>query len=150
MKFLRIALLSMSLAFGSLAFGETSATSTASTNAGEIDPSVVGTYTANLPCADCSGVHAELTIKSDGTFERVDKYGEDDSGFAETGVIFAIDDLIVTKAENGDLVKYRRHGNDLILLDSDGSEPVGEFSDRYTFKLKAPKAIENENENENN
>lgn len=50
-----------------------------------IDSSLIGTYSGILPCADCSGINATLTLGPDGTYSQTYVYQGKNTNFTEKG-----------------------------------------------------------------
>lgn len=90
-------------------------------------------YMANLPCADCSGIKATLVLHADGSFTRTDRYGDDEREFIERGKFTDENGIITTHSEHGEIARYKRDGENLLMLGADDVPPADEFKAAYTF-----------------
>lgn len=100
-----------------------------------------GTYEATLPCADCPGIKAILTLAQDNTFTITSTYLED-----KTRSTVTEDKGTITWHKNGNIIrlKGREPGelslkvgeNKLYLLNAHDQERQGELRDQYIFTKK--------------
>ena len=99
----------------------------------------VGTYSGLLPCADCSGIETQLSLKEDNTYQITWKYMEkNDNVYVEegtfvwdaTGGIITLENLDVTKFPT----MYKVCENSLLQLDLEGNVVTGEIADKYILR----------------
>lgn len=92
----------------------------------------VGNYEGVLPCADCGGIKTEISLNTDSSFLKKAVYlGKDSLTFEKRGTIeWDTDGKIIILDDS----KYIIEGNDLCLLDSDGSRILGALSEHYILK----------------
>ncbi len=96
-----------------------------------------GTYRGTLPCADCRGIAATVTLNSNQTFQRIFVYqGKRNTAFDEKGKFTwnkKGDTITLDSKENPSFhVKEGR----IVMLDSDGNEITGALADKYVLKKK--------------
>lgn len=93
-----------------------------------------GVYKGTLPCADCEGIAASITLKSDGTFKRVLKYlGKKNNVFFDEGV-FVWDDAgatVTLSSSKGETRSYQVGENVLFHLNNEGKRITGDLADLY-------------------
>lgn len=94
--------------------------------------SVMGEYKATLPCADCGGIDVVLKF---GVKEFVYNatYQDRDEKDMQTGTYSIDGDIITTTNLYKETQKYKRLGDKLIMLDSEGNEVQGVLADYYKF-----------------
>jgi len=93
-----------------------------------------GQYKGILPCADCAGIATTLTLKSDGSFQRVVFYQEKSTQAIVERGSFSWDDSgsrITTTAEDGSTQAYKVGENQLWHLDANGQMISGDLADNY-------------------
>lgn len=94
-----------------------------------------GIYVGVLPCASCSGIETELTLRGDSTYTLNEKYqDEDGAGYSVYGVFHWIDGTRVKLDEAGDYRTYFVGENILRMLDKDGNRVKGELADHYVLR----------------
>jgi copper homeostasis protein (lipoprotein) len=93
-----------------------------------------GVFTGTLPCADCPGIDATLTLKPDGSYASHQAYRERDSSFDDSGV-WSVEDAggkirLATRGPNPQVRLYAIVSRDeLRMLDADG-KPIESGLDR--------------------
>jgi uncharacterized lipoprotein NlpE involved in copper resistance len=96
-----------------------------------------GQYKGTLPCADCEGIATTLTLKSDGSFQRVQYYkGKSEQAVVESGT-FTWDDTgsyIVLALKDGSTQAYKVGENQIWHLDKDNQRITGDLADAYILK----------------
>lgn len=103
-----------------------------------------GVYSAKLPCADCSGIDAIITLNSDGTYKRQYRYeGKSDSIYTETGKIsWDKNGSIINLVAEGQPQNYKVIENGLQQLDGSGKPISGATASSYEFKKIEQNKIE--------
>lgn len=97
-------------------------------------PSYVGYYEGTLPCADCSGILTQLTIREDTTYDLVSVYqGKEDARFETSGVYELNGDVItLITPSSGEKTYYKILDHSLAFVpDSTGTLNTGELADKY-------------------
>jgi copper homeostasis protein (lipoprotein) len=94
-----------------------------------------GTYTGTLPCADCGGIAATVTLNSNQTFQRIFVYhGKRNTAFDEKGKF--------TWNKKGDTItldskedpSFRVKAGRIVMLDDDGNEVTGPLAEKYILQ----------------
>lgn len=90
---------------------------------------VVGNYEGIIPCADCEGIKAELSVKSDKTYTFSFTYlGTESEPFVSTGE-WEIDEQgrLVLLRSDGTVEQYLKivSEEEVLMLDGDGNEITG-------------------------
>lgn len=98
-----------------------------------------GVYRGVLPCADCSGIDAVLTLEQDGTFRKQSRYRDKgDEVFVESGSFtWTADGGMVDLAGNPP-TRFRVGENHLVMLAQDGSVITGGMADHYVLQKVPP------------
>ncbi len=99
----------------------------------------VGTYQADLPCADCDGINTILQLKADSTFMLDEFYpGKSGGEIYHTHTWGKIDfgkDGKLSLTDNVGKVRYYELGDStVIVLDSEGKRAEGETASLYELK----------------
>lgn len=98
-----------------------------------------GTYAGTMPCADCSGIETEITVK-DGKYDITRVYlGVDNqaqSTFTENGIYKWDSQRNVLTFDNDPEQQYMFRNNTLVALDQDGREVTGDLAHLYVLKKK--------------
>jgi heat shock protein HslJ len=93
-----------------------------------------GQYKGTLPCADCEGIATTLTLKSDGSFQRVVYYrGKSDTANVDRGK-FEWDtsgSTITIILDNDQTQSYKVGENQLWHLDQNGEMISGDLAAKY-------------------
>lgn len=114
---------------------EQSATTHNSRNSLDYD----GTYKGTIPCADCSGIEVEITLKKDGSYAKTMTYlgKETNSVFRSEGT-YTWDETGSKITLNGekDSDIYKVGENKLTMLDGNGDPVTGDLADLYILKKK--------------
>jgi copper homeostasis protein (lipoprotein) len=100
-----------------------------------------GTYQALLPCADCEGILATLTLAENGSYELKRLYvGSDSSLFDSRGLFSWSDDGRRIQLDIGDAPSiYVVQENRLQQLDMEGAPVSGALAERYfLYKVEDP------------
>ena len=89
----------------------------------------VGNYEGIIPCADCEGIKAELSVKSDKTYTFSFTYlGTDSEPFVSIGS-WEIDEegRLVLLRSDGSIEQYLKvvSQDEVLMLDGDGNEITG-------------------------
>ena len=96
----------------------------------------VGSYIGTVPCADCSGIYTQITLKNDSTYSLQMKYlGKEDSTRLFEGT-FQWNDagniVILSGLKEKSMPSFYLVGeNKLIQMDMDGKVIVGELVSNY-------------------
>lgn len=94
-------------------------------------------YEAVLPCADCSGIHSQLTLNSDHTYKQTDTYLDKNENFTQKGNWeFDKEHNIITIKDDSSSAYLKVTDKGLLLLDADKQEVTGPLKDNYLFKKK--------------
>lgn len=94
-----------------------------------------GTYEGTLPCADCSGIHVIITLKSDDTYEKSEQYLEKGDPIKVTGQFtWTPDGGSIIIQEKDRETKYRVGEGIMKMLDMQGKEVQGELAEFYDLK----------------
>ena len=94
---------------------------------------LTGTWTGDLPCADCEAIRTELSLRPDHTFEERTEYlGTGGGIFTSLGTyLFISDSTLVLEKARGQRVGYRVDGDRLRMLDQEGGRITGDLADHY-------------------
>ncbi|PIE70913.1 MAG: copper homeostasis protein [Deltaproteobacteria bacterium] len=93
-----------------------------------------GVYQGTLPCADCPGIAAKLTLNTDNSFVYETRYLEEkDGAFSSTGSYTVTEDLL-TLHPNGAPIHFLMEGDSLHMLDADLKPATGVLAPYYTLK----------------
>lgn len=93
-----------------------------------------GVYRGTYPCADCSGIQATLTLKSDKTFIYETIYlGKKDGNFVSKGN-YTVKGNILTIKENGKPINFKVGESALTLLGDDLKPNTGKLAEHYLLK----------------
>lgn len=98
-----------------------------------------GTYTGTMPCADCSGIDVELTLKGDDYTLKTTYQGKEDMGqnsFTETGKYAWNTSGSIITLNNDNSQQYQVGENILFALDQNGQRVTGNLADMYILKKK--------------
>ncbi len=97
-------------------------------------PTCEAVYTGTLPCADCPGIEARLTLKGDSTFIYENTYIDRENGhFTYTGKYTIKDNILTIQEEN--TPRYFLVGDrTLTLLDHELKPAQGVLAPYYTLK----------------
>lgn len=96
-----------------------------------------GTYEATVPCADCPGIKASLTLNNDKTFSITEEYIDRKSKNDDKGTFeWDASGSVITLNGKSAKYKYKVGENKLIQLQLDGKEIDGPNKDLYIFKKK--------------
>jgi len=93
-----------------------------------------GQYKGTLPCADCEGIATTLTLKADGSFQRVMYYrGKSDTAIVDRGEFNwdSSGSRITLALEGGEAQSYKVGENQLWHLDQNGETINGDLADKY-------------------
>ena len=103
-----------------------------------------GVYSAKLPCADCSGINAIITLNEDNTFKRQYQYeGKSDSVYTQTGKIsWEKQGSVIRLEEDGELGYYKVLENGLQQLDASGKPILSATAGGYNFRKVEQNKIE--------
>lgn len=95
---------------------------------------VTGVYKATLPCADCAGIDATLTLNSDNTYTYTMIYNtKDKEKDAQKGSYEIKSDIITTTNLYKEQQYFKFDNSQIKLLDSDKQEIAGEIGKAYIF-----------------
>lgn len=97
-----------------------------------------GTYTAELPCANCPGIITEVVLNADNTFTVTSDYVDNPTNkLSDSGTIvwYGNGNFIETKGDVSSN-KYKVIENGLIQLDEAGNEITTNLKEFYVFKKK--------------
>jgi len=98
-----------------------------------------GTYTGTMPCADCSGIEVELTLKGDNYTLKTTYLGKEDKGqnvFTQNGQYTWNTAGSIITLDNDKDQQYQVGENKLISLDQQGKRITGELADMYILMKK--------------
>ncbi len=99
-----------------------------------------GVYSGTLPCEDCPGIDTRITLKSDGTFERMLVYQEKENGTISDSGNFTWDEsgsTVTLAFADGSTQSYKVGENILFHLDAEGNIISGELENEYQL-IKNP------------
>lgn len=95
---------------------------------------IAGTYTGQLPCADCEGIKASLELKTDKTFVLTDEYQGKKKPVANTTKgKWEVSGNMLTLQPG---MKYKVEENKLRQLDMNGNAITGPLADMYVLTKK--------------
>jgi copper homeostasis protein (lipoprotein) len=104
-----------------------------------------GTYTGNLPCADCEGIATKVTLTADSHYKLESRYiGKDERSFVEEGLFTwnSEGSAITLSGTMREPSRYLVGENMLVLLDKEGKRITGALADRYILKkVEMPAAV---------
>jgi heat shock protein HslJ len=94
-----------------------------------------GTYSGTVPCADCPGIHVELTLSSDLTYTMTRVYQDRDGMFVNSGN-FDWNDAgsgikLHTASDDGSFQHFKVNEGALVLLTPSGEIVTGVNADAY-------------------
>lgn len=90
-----------------------------------------GNYYGEMPCDSCSGIKTSITLKDDGSYEKVEEFlGKDDAPKITKGKIKWSDDKSKILLDNR---SYFLAENSLIQLNANGKEIAEKLKDRYVL-----------------
>lgn len=98
-----------------------------------------GTYVGLLPCADCEGILTNITLKSDGSYQKTEVYnGKGEKMFIESGTFTWYDAGSKIRLNTNQM--YQVGENQLIHLDQEGNKPTGDLALHYVLnkQLETP------------
>lgn len=96
-----------------------------------------GVYTGTMPCADCSGIYTEITLKgNEYTMKTVYEGKEGDNTFESKGNYTWNNDKTVITLGNDRGERYKVKKGRLIALDMDGNVITGDLADSYILHKK--------------
>ena len=96
-----------------------------------------GTYSGVIPCADCTGIETQLSLKGDNTYQISWKYLEkNDETYVKEGTFVWDSTGSIITLENVDdtdnfPMMYKVGENSLLQLDLNGNVIAGELADKY-------------------
>lgn len=100
-----------------------------------------GTYTGNLPCADCQGIQTTLALRKDQTYTLQTKYtGKSEKVTSIEGTFSwnSQGSIITLKPSSGNSAEMYQVGeNVLFKLDQQGNRITGVLADRYKLVKSA-------------
>ncbi|MEO9257507.1 MAG: copper resistance protein NlpE N-terminal domain-containing protein [Crocinitomicaceae bacterium] len=101
---------------------------------------VYGTYSGQIPCADCPGINYELTLNKDNTYHKTMVYQERSTNPVEESGNFDVSKKSVVTIENKDkkTEKYQLNDDKLVMLDTQGKKMSGELADKYVLTKGNP------------
>lgn len=107
----------------------------------ETDSTVVvdyeGVYTGTLPCADCSGIYTEITLKGDKYTIKTTYEGKEPNNTFEENGTFTLNKDNNTITLNGDSMnRYKVEEKRIIALDADGNIIKGDLANMYILNKK--------------
>jgi heat shock protein HslJ len=90
-----------------------------------------GTYEGLLPCADCAGVHAQLTLEPDGRFEMVTRRLVRDAGPSSARGTFAweADGNTIVLGDGADEQRFAVGEGRVLLLETGQAQPAWDRTD---------------------
>lgn len=103
-----------------------------------------GTYTGILPCADCEGIETILTIRTDSTYTRKNRYlGTKDESWLEISGNYTWDEagFIITLNNLNPPNQYFISENRIFHLDIKGERITGRLAEHYILR-KTPETSE--------
>ncbi|XID74158.1 copper resistance protein NlpE [Alkanindiges sp. WGS2144] len=124
----------------------TSSTSTSETQAqaantqAQVDSTTLasdwsGEYEGTLPCADCEGIKTQLEFHPNQAYELKEEYkGKGKDNEFKVNGNFTVDSAnpsMITLDQAGDNRKFRKEGNNLYALDSNGKKVEGALASHY-------------------
>lgn len=98
-----------------------------------------GTYTGTMPCADCSGIYTELTLKGNDYTLKTVYEGKEDKGenaFTETGKYAWNTGGNIITLNNDSTQQYQVGENVLIALDENGKRITGDLAALYVLRRR--------------
>lgn len=104
------------------------------------------TYQGITPCADCSGIHYELTLNNDQTFKASSMYiGKSVHPFIDQGSWkIKNDTLLILKPDDGRERALVVGDSTLTMLDGDQNYVTGPMADMFVLTLKNEKSNSNQ------
>ncbi|GGE33160.1 copper resistance protein NlpE [Psychroflexus planctonicus] len=97
-----------------------------------------GTYSGNLPCADCSFIRFKVAINKDQTFHAKYIYvDKSDEVFEDKGVYKWVENgnyIHLKASETKSEYKFKVEENSLLMLSQDGKEIDSAFKEKYYLK----------------
>jgi uncharacterized lipoprotein NlpE involved in copper resistance len=105
-------------------------------------PAITSThYFGTIPCADCTGIETEITLKSDHTYSIHSIYagrkstGPGSNEISETGMwmLHGTDTIHLADRKNGPSM-YVQTDSTLVQLDMKGKKITGKLADKYILK----------------
>ncbi len=91
-------------------------------------------YKGTLPCADCAGIEATLTLKPDGSYVYARRYLQREGARFSSAGKYSIDRDILSLEEDSGLVSFSVAEDTLTLLGSDKRPSDGELAPYYRLK----------------
>lgn len=97
------------------------------------ETSFYGTYEGTLPCADCSGIKTNLTLRDDSTYDLIEEYLEKSNGPERRSGVYEVDNDIIKliAPSSGHKTYYKILDNKIALVDESGDLATGELADHY-------------------
>jgi len=100
-------------------------------------PGYEGVYAGTLPCADCSGIYTEITLKgNEYTMKMVYQGKGDDNTFETSGNYTWNNDRSIITLGRDSLERYKVERGKLIALDMDGNIITGDLADSFVLHKK--------------
>ena len=93
-----------------------------------------GQYKGTLPCADCEGIATTITLKADGSFQRVVYYrGKSEQAEVDRGSFKWNDSgsIVILDLNDGSTQSYKIGENQLFHLDQEGQLISGDLAEHY-------------------
>lgn len=96
---------------------------------------VYGTYSGQIPCADCPGINYELTLNKDNSYHKTMVYQERSTKPVEESGKFEVSKKSVITIENKEkgIEKFQFNEGKLVMLDSEGKKMSGALADNYVL-----------------
>ncbi|RLD60044.1 MAG: hypothetical protein DRI95_16160 [Bacteroidetes bacterium] len=104
---------------------------------------ISGSYSGNLPCADCEEIIYQLQLNEDLSYHSKMVYkGKSDSSNEKTGTFIVNNDLLIQLDQQAGNMKYfKKNGKGLLMLDKDGKEIIGDLAEKYNLLPQVNKEI---------
>jgi uncharacterized lipoprotein NlpE involved in copper resistance len=107
--------------------------------------SLEGVFYGILPCADCSGIHYELTLEGDNMyFEKIMYIGKDSEVLIHSGYYELLQDRVITlvdKPLEDGMRQFAIEGDRLRMLDLSGGPIQGKSADLYVLSREKPRSF---------
>lgn len=98
-----------------------------------------GTYKGIIPCADCVGIETQITLGSDLSYTKTEKYlGKSDSVYTSQGQFKWNDAGSKISLGDNSSKTYQVGENKLFHLDQNGERITGDLEDLYILNKQSP------------